>query len=171
MDGRFVNRVAVSVLLSAVAMGAALVTARSIVPDTAPATPAFHLPDMQAVPIMPFMARANLAHGGQLAGHICAQCHALVAGGESAGPVLADVVGRAIAALPGYTYSAALRQHGGQVWDDQRLSDWLTSPTRYAAGTRMSFAGLPDPQDRADVIGYLHTLHPPSPTPTTGTLR
>lgn len=169
MDGRFLNLVAVSVLLSAVAMGAALVTARTIVPDTAPVAPVFQLPDLQAVPIVPYMARANLPHGGQLAGHICAQCHALVAGGESAGPVLAGVVGRSVASLPGYAYSAALHQHGGQVWDEQKLSDWLASPARYAPGTRMSFAGLPDPQDRADVIGYLHTLHTPSPTPTTGT--
>lgn len=171
MDGRFVNRVAVSVLLSAVAMGGALAVACSVVPDTAPTTLAFRLPDQQAVTIAPFMVRASSAHGGQLVRHICAQCHALAAGGEGAGPVLADVVGRAVASFPGYAYSAALRQHGAQVWDDQRLSDWLTSPARYAAGTRMSFAGLPDPQDRADAIAYLHTLRTPSPTPITGENR
>lgn len=171
MDGRFLNRVAVSLLLSVIAMGGALVTARSVVPDTAPPTPVFRLPELQPVSIMPFMARASLAHGGQLVGHICAQCHALAVGGEGVGPVLVDVVGRNIASLPSYAYSAALRQHGGQVWDDQGLSDWLASPSRYAAGTRMSFAGLPDPQDRADAIRYLHTLHIPSPPSTTGALQ
>lgn len=171
MDGRFVNMVAVSVLLSAVAMGGALAVACAVVPDTAPITPVFRLPDQQATVIAPFMVRASAAHGGQLVSHICAQCHALAAGGEGAGPVLAGVVGRSVATLPGYAYSAALRQHNGQVWDDQRLSDWLMSPARYAAGTRMSFAGLSDPQDRADAIAYLHTLHTPSPTPTTGESR
>ncbi|MCP1241293.1 c-type cytochrome [Acetobacter lambici] len=169
MDGRFLNRVAVSVLLSVVAMGGALVIARSVVPDTAPVTPVFRLPSLQAVAIAPYMQHASVVHGGQLVGHICAQCHGLVVGGESAGPVLADVVGRSIASLPGYAYSTALRQHAGQVWDDQRLSDWLMSPARYVVGTRMSFAGLSDPQDRADAISYLHTLH--TPTPITGASR
>lgn len=168
MDGRLVNRVAVSALLSFVAMGCAFVAAQSIVPDTAPGAPVFHLPSQLAVSIPPFMQRASLDHGGQLVRNICAQCHALAGGGESAGPLLANVVGRNIASLPGYAYSAALHHYAGLVWDDQRLSDWLMSPTRYVAGTRMSFAGLPDPQDRADVIAYLHTLTLP---PTTGAAR
>ncbi|GAN71152.1 c-type cytochrome [Acetobacter syzygii] len=168
MDGRFLNRVAVSALLSVTVMAGALIAARSIVPDTAPVTPVFRLPNVQTVPVAPFLARANSAHGGQLVRRICAQCHSLAVGGESAGPVLVDVTGRNIASLPGYAYSAALRQHSGQVWDDQGLSDWLMSPARYAAGTRMSFAGLSDVQDRADVIVFLHTLRTPSPTSTTG---
>ncbi|MDN6714162.1 MAG: c-type cytochrome [Acetobacter sp.] len=172
MDGRFLNRVAVSVLISVVAMGGALVAARSIVPDTAPAAPVFRLPDLRAVSIEPYMPRASLAHGTLLAGRICAQCHGFALGGEgNAGPVLAGVVGRNIATLPGYAYSAALRQHATQIWDDQKLSDWLMAPARYAPGTRMSFAGLSDPQDRADVISYLHTLHTPAPTPITGAPR
>ena len=169
MDGRFLNRVAVAVLLSGVALGGALATARSIVPDTAPVTPVFRLPDLQAVPIAPYLLHASMAHGGQLVGRICTQCHAFVAGGEGAGPVLVNIAGRPIASVPGYTYSAALRQHVGHAWEDQSLSDWLMSPARYAAGTRMSFAGLADPQDRADVITYLHTLRSPPLPPMTGT--
>ncbi|MDE7546909.1 c-type cytochrome [Acetobacter fabarum] len=174
MDGRFLNRVAVSALISVVALGGALVTAHAIVPDTAPAAPVFRLPDLRAVPVAPYMVRASLAHGTMLAGRICAQCHSFALGSEgNAGPVLAGVVGRNIATFPGYAYSAALRQHAAQIWDDQRLSDWLMAPARYVVGTRMSFAGLSDPQDRADVISYLHTLHTPAPTltPATGESR
>lgn len=149
-------------------MAGALVTARSIVPDTAPVTPVFKLPSMQAAPIAPFMLHADMEHGGQLVRRICAQCHSLAAQGESAGPALAEVAGRPVASLPGYAYSSALHQHAEQTWDDQRLSDWLMSPARYAAGTRMSFAGLADAQDRADVISFLHTLHPPPLPSTTG---
>ncbi|CEF55890.1 hypothetical protein AGA_1670 [Acetobacter ghanensis] len=171
MDGRFLNRVAVSALLSVVAMAGAFATAQSVVPDTAPTAPVFQLPNTQSVAVLPFLSHADQVHGGQLVRRICAQCHGLVAGDESAGPVLDGVVGRNAASLPGYAYSAALRQHASQAWDDQRLADWLMAPARYAPGTRMSFAGLSDPQDRADVISFLHTLHTSLPTPTTGAAR
>jgi cytochrome c len=55
----------------------------------------------------------------------------------------------------GFAFSDALKGKGGN-WDFPKLNEWLTSPKAYAPGTKMTFAGLSDPQDRANVIGYLN---------------
>jgi len=56
---------------------------------------------------------------------------------------------------PGFNYSEPLRAHGG-TWDWDTMSQWLRSPRSFAQGTRMTFAGLSDPQDRADVMLYMN---------------
>lgn len=159
MDGRFLNRIAVSTVLSAAVLATCVFAARSTVPDTAPARPAFSLPGLEPVPIGPLMVQANAQRGGATVRQVCAQCHALAGGAaENAGPPLAGVAGRGVASCTGYTYSAALRQHAGQHWTDQMLADWLMAPARFAPGTRMSLTGIPDPAQRADIIAFLHTL-------------
>ena len=71
-----------------------------------------------------------------------------------------------LAHRPDFAYSDALKNHGGR-WDWDTLSTWLHSPSRFAPGTKMTFAGLSDPQDRADVLLFLNqhggtlTIPPP----------
>ena len=43
------------------------------------------------------------------------------------------------------------------MWDDASLDAWLTNPRAMASGTKMSFAGLPDAAERANVIAFLNT--------------
>src|SRR5207253_9515475 len=67
----------------------------------------------------------------------------------------------------GYAFSDALRGHGG-TWDWDTMSAWLTSPRAFAPGTRMTFGGLANPQERADLLLYLnaqggHLTVPPPP--------
>jgi len=57
----------------------------------------------------------------------------------------------------GYAFSAALSGHGG-TWDWETMSAWLASPRTFAPGTKMTFAGLSNPQDRANVIAFLNSL-------------
>ena len=87
----------------------------------------------------------------------CAACHNADKGGANAlGPNLYAVVGDTEAAgRGGFPFSDALKAHGGK-WDFDELNKWLTSPKAYAAGTKMTFAGLSNPQDRANVIAYLN---------------
>ena len=54
----------------------------------------------------------------------------------------------------GFAYSGDLAGHGGD-WTYENLDAWLKSPKAFAAGTKMSFAGLSSPEDRANVIAYL----------------
>jgi len=101
------------------------------------------------------LAAADPANGARLFRR-CAACHRIDAGGtDTDGPNLNGVVNAPIAQRrPRFAYTAALASVGGN-WTPERLDRWLTSPRTFAPGTSMAFAGLPDPQDRADVIGYL----------------
>jgi cytochrome c len=117
-------------------------------------------------PIAVLLAKADPAAGEAFTHKICIACHNFNPGGANkVGPLLYGVVGRDKASAPGYTYSAALKSKGGK-WTFADLNEWLTKPAAYAPGTKMSYAGIPNDQTRADVIDYLRTLSPnPEPLP------
>lgn len=46
------------------------------------------------------------------------------------------------------------------------MDAWLTSPRKYANGTKMSFAGLGNPQERADLMVYMNNQGSNLPLPT-----
>ncbi len=96
----------------------------------------------------------------------CKACHSVAQGGANGiGPNLWAIVGAAKAsAARGFAYSDALKSKGGN-WDFNSLDEWLTSPAKYATGTKMSFAGITDPQQRADVILYLNSMGANMPLP------
>lgn len=159
MDSMFLNRLGAAFLLSGVCIWGCYITGGVVVPRTIPAKPAFSLAGLENRPIAPFMAHADVERGDALVHQVCTSCHAVNEGAsDGVGPNLSDVTGRPIGGLPHYSYSQALKTRHGQKWSDQALSDWLTSPARFAPGTRMSLVGLPDPVQRADIIAYLHTL-------------
>ena len=87
----------------------------------------------------------------------CAACHVAAAGGANGiGPNLWAVLGEPIGkGAGGFAFSAALSGKGG-TWDWKSMDAWLSSPRAFAPGTKMTFAGLGDPQDRANVIVYLN---------------
>jgi cytochrome c len=104
------------------------------------------------------LARVASASAGAGLFRRCAACHSITKGaGDRDGPNLFGVVGRPIAqGSSRFGYTDALRRAGGD-WTDARLDAWLANPQRFAPGTSMSFPGLPDPLDRADVVAYLKT--------------
>ncbi len=116
------------------------------------------------VPIATLLASADIA-AGEASFAKCASCHTVNQGGPSGiGPNLYGVLGKAHGHLPGFAYSDALTSIDGN-WDFESMSAWLTSPRKYAPGTKMSFAGLSNPQERANVIAYLNSQGSNLPLP------
>lgn len=87
----------------------------------------------------------------------CKSCHKLD-GSNGTGPYLNGIVDKAKAAAPGFGYSDVLLGMAADTWTTDNLNAFLTSPKAYAPGTKMSFAGLPKIEDRANVIAYLASV-------------
>lgn len=87
----------------------------------------------------------------------CAVCHSPVAGKNMVGPSLFGVVGRVAGSAPGFKYSAA-NKGSGVTWDEANLDKYLPNPRAFIAGTTMTYAGLKNDAQRADLIAYLATL-------------
>lgn len=71
----------------------------------------------------------------------CAACH----DGSSAAPPLADLYGRDIASVRGFSYSAALSDKHG-TWDGAALRAFLSDPQSFAPGSTMPAPDLSEAQ-------------------------
>jgi cytochrome c len=96
---------------------------------------------------------------GEKVFQLCAACHDLqaVPGSRPQGPPLAGIAGRRIGAAEGFEYSRSLKDLAARenVWSRDLLEQYLAAPWRLAPKTTMSFPGLSDAQERADVIEFL----------------
>jgi cytochrome c len=108
------------------------------------------------VPIASLLPTADAAKGAEVFKK-CAACHTVNQGGANGiGPNLYATLGEGIAqGKAGFAFSDALKSVGG-TWDFDKMNAWLTSPRKFAPGTKMTFAGLSNPQDRANVLLYLN---------------
>jgi cytochrome c len=167
-----VNKIIASVLTALIVMMVGMLLADEIIrpkklekpvfvaAGTAPANaPTAQPAAAQLAPIGPLLAKADAAKGQGLT-KICQVCHSFDKGGPNkVGPNLWDVVGQPIGEdRGGYPFSDALEKHKGQKWDPETLNKWLDNPQSFAQGTKMSFVGFPEAQNRADVIKYLESL-------------
>ncbi|WP_442625103.1 c-type cytochrome [Parasphingopyxis sp.] len=86
----------------------------------------------------------------------CRTCHVVEPGVNRTGPSLYNIVGREAGQVEGFNYTDA-NANSGIVWTPEKLFQYLENPSRIIPGTRMAFAGLPEAQDRADLIAFLQT--------------
>jgi cytochrome c len=108
-------------------------------------------------PIAFYLASAS-AEKGEATFKKCAACHTIDKGGANGiGPNLYGIVGNVHDHMPGFSYSDAMMAMKGKVWSFDELNKWLTSPKTYANGTKMAFAGIAKPEDRAAVLVYLNS--------------
>ena len=118
----------------------------------------------------PIAARLQTADAaaGEATFRKCTACHTATQGGPNQlGPNLWGVVGSHVGAhAAGFAYSEALRGKGGE-WSFENLDAWLRSPRTFAPGTKMTFAGLSNPEERANLIAWLnqHGSNLPLPPP------
>ncbi len=87
----------------------------------------------------------------------CRSCHKVGAGENGTGPTLYGIVGREVDAVAGYSYSGALEKVA-DVWTPENLSAFLADPKGFAPGTKMTYNGMRDIEDRANLIAWLDTL-------------
>ena len=92
----------------------------------------------------------------------CQGCHSIDA--NRVGPRHAGLFGRRAGSLDDYSYSDAMRA-SGVVWNETTLDQFLTAPRNFIPGTKMPFAGIPDTQERADLIAYLKKATTEVPEP------
>lgn len=109
-------------------------------------------------PILAMIEKADAAKGAKIA-KACAACHTFDKGGKNGvGPNLYGIVGRKKQSHEGFAYSGKLTTNGGDVWTYKEIGHFIYKPKDYAPGTKMTFAGLKKPEDRAAVLAYLRTL-------------
>ena len=110
---------------------------------------------VEKIDITAVMALGDFANGEKIFKK-CAACHSINKGGKNKiGPALYNVVGRAVGGVSDYKYSKALASYGKE-WTFEELNGFLTKPSSYLKGTKMSYAGLRKEKDRASVIKYLN---------------
>jgi cytochrome c len=174
-----VNKAVAAVLVAGITFFLTGLIGDNLIYQTEPAKPPISIQGVQPAattggapaelpPIAPLLASANIQQGQQFASTVCAACHSFDKGGHPiVGPNLYGIVGAAHDHEAGFDYSPALEKFKGQPWTYDALNHWLENPSHYAPGTRMTFAGIPQAQLRADVIDYLRSLaDQPEPLPT-----
>ncbi|WP_022729447.1 c-type cytochrome [Fodinicurvata sediminis] len=99
------------------------------------------------------------AENGESLTRACSACHTFEEGGANrVGPNLWNIVGASHAHADGFNYSDALADKSDEPWTYENLNAFLADPDGYAPGTRMSYNGMSDVEDRADLIAYLRSL-------------
>jgi cytochrome c len=104
----------------------------------------------------PALAAGDPTTGEKAFASHCAVCHATTPGENKIGPSLAGIVGSKSGAVPGFNFSAVMKD-ADVIWDDVNLDKFLANPTGFIHGSKM-FVNLPNETDRQNVIAYLHTL-------------
>ena len=98
-------------------------------------------------------AGGDSAAGERVFKSMCSACHSLSS--HSTGPALGGLPGTNIAAQEGFNYSSSLSSKATLKWSDGNLDKWLRSPSQFAPGNAMAFAGLSSAKDRSDLIAFL----------------
>jgi cytochrome c len=94
---------------------------------------------------------------GEQAFKKCMACHTVTDKTNKVGPHLFGIVGRKIASVEGFNYSAGMKEYAatGAVWDEATLEAYLENPKMIVSKTKMAFAGLKKPDERSDLIAFL----------------
>lgn len=177
MNSFEINKILGALLGTCLVLVAVHIAAGAIFTQEAPAKPGYEIAVQEQTPeggaaakpkeepIENLLASASPERGAQVAKQ-CQACHNFQEGqGKKVGPDLYGVVGRKIASVQDFNYSSALKSKTGE-WNFDLLNTWLAKPSAFAPGTAMTFAGLSNEKQRADVIAYLNSLSAnPKPLP------
>jgi len=113
----------------------------------------------------PALAGDGNAARGQRVFNACAQCHSLEPDRSMTGPSLAELWNRKAGSLASFPrYSPALTS-SNVVWNDKTLDEWIKDPQHVVPGNQMTFPGMKDAQQRADLLAFLKEATQPGRGP------
>ena len=166
-DPLFWNKVSGGILSAALLAVGLNVFSKEFYTPKKPAIPGYDLPAPEVVsggaaaaPAEPLPVRLAAADAakGQNSAKKCLACHGFEKGGPNKiGPILYDTVGHPKGGHAGFNYSAGMKGKGG-TWTYEDLDHFLENPKAFVPGTIMAFAGVPNAQERANILAYLKTL-------------
>lgn len=187
MSGLGFNKVAGALLATGLAVLGLREVSRIVYHQDPPERPGYRIEAAEAAlasagaatePTLPpdwgtVLPAADVTAGGA-SSRKCASCHTFDNGGANGiGPALWGVIARPVAAVAGYDYSPAMRAHASAApgWTYDEMDGFLAAPQRHVAGTKMTFVGIRNRDERINLIAYLRTLAAaqapiPAPDPT-----
>ena len=184
MDTMTINKVVASVLVALLLIKVSSMLSESIFEVEAPEHPAYAValpesapseavaeaaPAKQAEPTLAELLAAASPEKGKRVFAKCMACHSVnPADGNKVGPNLHNVVGAPVAHRDDFSYSDALKSHGG-TWTYEMLDRWIENPKEAIPGNKMAFGGVAKASDRANLIAFLRASTenpPPLPEPT-----
>ncbi len=169
MGGFEFNKLSASVLVSLIILALGdFASQHCIMPEKNIPKNSFHIPtqstnvksytqEEKIGPIEPLLEKASVEKG-ELIFKKCLQCHSIKSDEHTIGPSLLAVIGRKIASAANYAYSSAFKEKANETWTVENVNAFVHNPRKFISGTKMSFMGLEDINDRANVIKYLQSL-------------
>jgi cytochrome c len=101
--------------------------------------------------------RGDPSRGAALFGQ-CVACHSIEPGVHLSGPSLARIWGRRAGTVEGFTRYSDPLARATVVWDESTLDRWLEHPQTVVPGNLMTYPGLKNGSQRADLVAYLRAL-------------
>jgi cytochrome c len=169
-DALLMNKIMAGFLTAGIVLWGANRIASVVIHTEAPEKTAIAITGMQtaaapaAAPaglasIIPLITAASVSKGEAFVQQQCSSCHSVNQGGAAGvGPNLYGVVGGPMFASAGFSYSAAAKSKAKGDWNYDNMNAWLNDPASFAPGTEMSYPGIKNTQERANVVAYLRTL-------------
>ena len=102
-------------------------------------------------------AQSAAADNAPAAFNQCRSCHSVEPDKHLIGPSLAGIYGTPAGDIEGYAFSPAMKE-SGIVWDEAKLDAYIKAPREVVPGTKMTYPGLKNDAQRAEVVAYLKSL-------------
>ena len=113
------------------------------------------------------MAETGNAARGERIYRACVACHSLEPNRNMTGPTLAELWNRKSGSLASFPRYSSVLKSAGIIWNDDTLDEWIKDPQHFIPGNTMTFPGIRDARQRADLLAFLKEATQPGHAPKT----